>query len=622
MAGLFEELKRRNVVRVGVAYVVMGWIIMQVIDVVVEPLHLPEWTATLVLVLLLVGLPVTLFLAWAFELTPQGLKKTEEVETDQSIAASTGQKLNYVIIVTLIAALGFFIWERQAKERVLDTGTSVNTQEIPDSLEDEAAPSPAAASIAVLPFVDLSPEGDQAYFSDGIAEEILNVLARQEGLKVASRTSSFQFKGQTAIGIPFIARELGVRHVLEGSVRKSGDSIRVTAQLIDAETDLHLWSETFDRTLTAENVFAIQDEIANAIVIQLGDLMDVRGVAQTIKVSAGTQSIDAYDLYLKAQARFVARGTENLRESIRLSEQVTELDPNFARAWSVLAAAYVVAPSWLISDRDYADLAESAAMKAIELNPDTSLAYAALGFKALYFRPFDYERALEVLDIAITNDPQDPAPLYWRSEVNRRLGYFERTRSDLEACLDIDPLYPLCRRDRWILSIMEGDMAGARAQIQQAILDGIYTIPLPSEILLFSEEGHRALLLFMIKSWVEFGLGEDGSWAIAPLFKGVIDPAFDRQKGVADFNARLLAQGFDTSKMVTFYMGNILLLGDTDQHLEPTALDYHWHPRMARAEHRQQRRQLIRDLDLPNYWREYGFPPRCRPIGDDDFECD
>ena len=236
MTSILDELKRRNVVRVGFAYVVIGWIIMQVIDVVVEPLHLPEWTATLVLVLLLVGLPITLFFSWAFELTPDGVKTTEEADADHSVTASTGQKLNYLIIGALLLAVGFLFLDRQ-------TALTPTSDEIAESTSRSSdAPSPVAAqsaSIAVLPFADLSPTGDREYFADGLSEEILNVLVKIDELTVASRTSSFQFKGRD-IGVPEIASILHVAYVLEGSVRTSGGNIRVTGQLIEASSDRHI----------------------------------------------------------------------------------------------------------------------------------------------------------------------------------------------------------------------------------------------------------------------------------------------------------------------------------------------------------------------------------------------
>jgi TolB-like protein len=257
-----EELKRRNVFKVGAAYLVVSWLILQLVQSVREPLGLPEWTDAFFIVLLSVGLPMALLFAWAFELTPDGVKKTKEVDKETSVTANTGRKLNYAIIATLAIALAYSVFDR------------VNQ---PDSVEITEATDTVAAeqgigntSIAVLPFVDMSSDQDQEYFSDGISEELLNVLAKIPELRVAARTSSFQFKGQN-VDIGNVAEQLNVDHVLEGSIRKADTRIRITAQLIRADTGYHLWSETYDRELT--DIFGIQDEISAAIVAALAETL-------------------------------------------------------------------------------------------------------------------------------------------------------------------------------------------------------------------------------------------------------------------------------------------------------------------------------------------------------------
>ncbi len=643
MNKLLTELRRRNIFRVAGVYAVVGWILMQVVSVMTPALNLPDWVDSFFAIALIVGLPIALLLAWAFEMTPDGMKRTEAVAEGDGVSTKTGRTLDYVIVGALVLVGALVIWQgvrgpsfearpdglTPQDEAVKSADTSNPHPEVlgeSQAMRDgnaEAINTPPPASIAVLAFADLSPGADQAYFSDGIAEEILNVLAHVDGLKVASRTSSFQFKGQEAIGIPVIARALNVRYVLEGSVRKSGDAIRITGQLIDAQTDTHLWSDTFDRTLTAKNVFAIQDEIAKAIVAALSENMGVGGVKMPeVSISADTQNLDAYALYLKAKARFVARGPKNVRQSIRLYEQAIQLDPKFARAWAGLAAAYAVATSWDIRDREYISLVETTAEKAIGLNPKLSLAYSALGYKAFSFKPLDYDRAFEMLDMAIKNDPKDATPVYWRSLANRRLGFFKRAKADLKKCLALDPLYSLCHRDRWLITIVEGDADTARRQIRQSLVDGVYTLSLPPEMLLFKDENYQTTLLFMLKLWVEFGLGQTGDWAIAPLYKVITDPSYDREKGLAALEARLAAQGFNPKENKTFYMGALFLFNPKDRRLEPTIFGYHWHPIMARPENRQNRRRIMEDIGLPEFWRKNGFPPQCRAVGTDDFECD
>ena len=262
---LFTELKRRNVFKVGVAYLVMAWVVVQITTEAVPALHLPDWINTAVFFFGIIGFPFAIFFAWAFELTPEGLKREHEVNRDESITHHTSRKLDFVIIGLLVVALGYFIYEsRFENETELQNVNSAESSDTGGITEN----TPTGSSIAVLPFVNMSSDPEQEYFSDGISEEILNVLTQIPNLHVTSRSSSFSFKGKENITSE-VAAKLGVKNILEGSVRTSGKFIRITAQLITADSDKHLWSETYDRELTVDNIFAIQDEISNAIVSAL-----------------------------------------------------------------------------------------------------------------------------------------------------------------------------------------------------------------------------------------------------------------------------------------------------------------------------------------------------------------
>ena len=317
MTKLFSELKRRNVVRVGLAYVVLGWVVLQVGDVLFDTFGTPDWVGKTLAALLLLGFPFACLFAWAFEMTPEGIKKTREVDLSDSITHSTGRKLDRVIILALVVALGYFIWDRQG---LVEPDTTV---------VDEIA---IDRSIAVLPFVNMSSDEEQEWFADGLTEEILNALARTPDLLVASRTSSFQYKNQNT-DISEIAARLGVGHVLEGSVRRGGDRLRVTAQLIRATDGFHLWSETFDRS--PEDVIAIQEDVAFEIASALDTAMDPEALRQM--VSAGTASIAAYEAYLEALALEGRAGSsgniENWRAAELAFERATRIDPDFSQAW-------------------------------------------------------------------------------------------------------------------------------------------------------------------------------------------------------------------------------------------------------------------------------------------------
>jgi len=243
---LLQELKRRNVVRVAVLYVVASWLLLQAAELLFGAMNVPEEWLRFLIAILALGLPFVLTFSWVFELTPEGVKREKDIDREQSVTPATGQRINTVIVVLLVIAVAMIGIDRLIPEKAAEPVAVVVEEEVAEDVTPEN-------SIAVLPFADLSADGDQEYFSDGIAEEILNVLVRIDGLEVASRTTSFGFKGQEALGIPFIAEKMSVRHVLEGSVRKAGDTVRITAQLIDAHSDKHLWSETYDRTLSADH---------------------------------------------------------------------------------------------------------------------------------------------------------------------------------------------------------------------------------------------------------------------------------------------------------------------------------------------------------------------------------
>ncbi|MCH8323161.1 MAG: hypothetical protein IIB64_08845 [Proteobacteria bacterium] len=359
MNSFFAELKRRNVVRVAVAYVVVAWVILQFIDVIQDPMSLPDWFQKVTIVFLGIGLPIALLMSWAYEVTPEGVKKTEEVDKSKSVTHGTGQKINKLIIGALVLAVGFIIYDKTVAP--VDDG-AVKTRE---------------ASIAVLPFIDLSKDGDQQYFGDGIAEEILNVLARIPEMKVAGRTSSFQFKGQNP-DLRAIGELLNVDHVLEGSIRKDGNRIRITVQLIAADDGFQLWSETYDRELV--DIFAIQDQISEAVAEALKIQL---GAGEEIVVEQETDSPEGYDLYLRGHQYFHLRGVDNMQTAIKLYEVATVLDPEFSSAWSALAIAYALIPYYIIGEEDFKALYEkgkAAADFALELDPKNAEAYSALTF--------------------------------------------------------------------------------------------------------------------------------------------------------------------------------------------------------------------------------------------------
>jgi adenylate cyclase len=378
----FTELRRRKVIRVGVVYVVAAWAILQVADITFEHLPVPDGSATLVIVLLLIGFPLALALAWAYELTPGGLKRdqSEQAEADatQAPAAETG---------------------------------------------------PPDASVAVLPFMDMSPDRDQEYFCDGVAEEILNMLTQIRDLHVASRTSSFRFKGQ-AMDIAEIAHKLRVKTVLEGSVRKASDTLRISAQLIDAASGFQLWSGRYDRS--TEDVLRIQEEIAHNI----ADVLEVRLLPCC--ENAYTQNIDAYDYYLQGWTYFHRVGPKNMAMARHLFSKALEIDPGFAKAWAGLADSYAFEYLYYNPEPENLREADGASIKALELSPSLAETHTSRAF-VLSLRG-EVDLAEKEFETAIEINPNlfEAHYLYARSCFHR--GKLKRAAELFERSAELRPL--------------------------------------------------------------------------------------------------------------------------------------------------------------------------------------
>ena len=430
MSSFFQELKRRNVFRVGVAYVVVAWLIIQVIETVSDPLGLPEWTEAFFIVLLLAGLPVILIFSWAFELTPEGLKKTREVKVEESVTATTGKKLNYATIAVLVMTIGFFLWERQGLVEQAEQTAAEDTQEVTQT--------EGAASVAVLPFVNMSADQEQEYFSDGISEELLNLLAKIPELRVPARTSSFQFKGQN-LDIGKVAEQLNVEHVLEGSVRKSGMRVRVTAQLIEADTGYHLWSDTYDREL--DDIFAIQDEISAAIVDALSTTLGLQTSAMP-KVQQAANS-EAYNFYLLGQHLIKKRTKTDIEAAIPNYEAALEKDPDYAPAHAALGLAWYLLTN---TSATYGTLALDESLskalphleRALELDPDSPEALGNMGLT--YDARQQYEEAVTYYEKALEINPSLTDVRNWYASALGDLGRSNDGLSELEHAYELDPL--------------------------------------------------------------------------------------------------------------------------------------------------------------------------------------
>ena len=597
----FEELKRRNVVRVGIAYGVASWVILQVADLVLDNVEAPGWVMDVFMLVVALGFLASVVIAWAYEITPEGIKKESDVDRSKSISGKTGKKLDRVIILFLAFAVTVLLFERSMTPQALPEPQPASVTETQNIETPEIAAEP---SIAVLPFVNMSNDADQEYFSDGISEELLNLLVRVEGLKVASRTSSFIYKGEN-LNIPAIASELKVNHILEGSVRKAGNRVRITAQLIDTTDDRHLWSDTFDRELV--DIFAIQDEIANAIV---GALKEELGVGlEAVSVETATENLAAYDLYLKARGLFIAR--QNLEVSIRLLERATQLDPGFVQAWETLAAAHSVSDSWLAGDGiDHYVLARAAAEKALELDPNLSMAYAVLA--QIPEVPNDHNEMIELFDKAVINDPKNSTAWLWRGITLVELGHFERAISNFEKCLVIDPGYLNCAQHMAKAYLFWGEVDRAIEIFEESIESNFHST---DDIFVshYLKSGQRVVAFLLgntrlygehtpVKEWIE----------------AIENPQQDQSARIAVFQRWAEDQNIPMCYMNGLFVS--LKLDHCYDSIADGGVAMMWHADAAYFRNTAAFKEII-NKNLMSYWREHGFPSQCRDLGDGDFEC-
>ncbi len=462
----FTELNRRNVFRVAFAYAVVAWVVAQVADLALESFGSPPWVMKTILFLMAIGWLIAIFIAWAYEITPDGIKREADVDRADSIGQQTGRKLDRLVIVVLVLAVAVLLLERflPAQDQIL----SDNPEPTPATQLVTPAPELTAEttaekttdvstglSIAVLPFVNMSADPEQEYFSDGISEEILNVLSRIPNLKVAARTSSFQFKGKN-LDIKTIAQQLKVNHVLEGSVRKAGNMLRITAQLIDTNSGFHLWSNTFDRPM--EDVFAIQDEISLAIATELRTRLSAR--PENVSKPA-TMAI--YQQYLKGRSMVAQRREYSLLKAVDILTEVVQTDPQYAPAMASLATAYLVLPwySDAFSDLDAREKARKWSSRALEIEPDNAEALATLGLVKLH-SDHDFAVAQGLLERAVEINPGN-------IEANNFLGDFLFRAGDVEAALkyelkaaELDPLAAVQLSDLCNVYLMLKDYTKAK----------------------------------------------------------------------------------------------------------------------------------------------------------------
>jgi TolB-like protein/Tfp pilus assembly protein PilF len=429
----FAELKRRNVYKVAVAYAVVAWLLIQAASIFFPAFDAPPWVMKIFIIVVIFGFPVALIFSWAFEITPEGIKLESEIKHSKSIERRTGRKIVALTIALAVVAAGLFVYQL------------VRTRSTITPRQSEAATVPPNKSIAVLPFDNLSRDPDNAYFCEGVQDEILTRLAKVADLKVISRTSTQHFKS-TPDNLPQIAKQLGVAHILEGSVQKASDQVRVNVQLINALTDAHLWADTYDRKLT--DIFSVETEIAKNIADALQ--AKLTGSEQSSIAKVPTANPEAYELYLKGRFFWNKRTGEYLRKAIEYFEQAISKDPNYALAYAGVADSYVLLSNYSFdSPQQLIPPASAAVKKALELDDSLAEAHASLGLLAQL--QLDLERGNSEFERAIQLKPNYATAHHWFSLGLASLGRFDDSIAEGKRALELDPLSLIINADfGWI----------------------------------------------------------------------------------------------------------------------------------------------------------------------------
>jgi TolB-like protein/Flp pilus assembly protein TadD len=424
----FAELKRRNVYKVAVAYAVVGWVIAQIATQIFPFLEIPNWVVRLVIVLIAIGFPIALVIAWAFEATPEGIKRTEDVDLAASSAPEKHAWIYVVVIGAAISVAIFFLGRYTA-----GSGTP---------RQSEAA-TVSAKSIAVLPFDNLSRDPDNAFFAEGVQDEILTRLAKVADLKVIARTSTQKFKSAPT-DLRDVAKQLDVTNILDGSVQKENDQVRVNVQLINALTNAHLWAEIYDRKLS--DIFAVQSDIAKTVADTLQ--AKLTGSEKQMMAVQPTTDTTAYELYHKGRSLWEKRTGDNIPKAIAFYEQAIARDPNYALAYAGLSSAHILAPFYAGADRREANAkAKEAALKARRLDPNLAEAHLALG-KVLFFGEIDLAGAMREYKRAIELKPNDADAHHWfGNDTLSGLGQFEEAIVEGKRSVELDPLSVVINAD-------------------------------------------------------------------------------------------------------------------------------------------------------------------------------
>ena len=599
---IVAELKRRKVFQVGAAYLVVAWVAVQAASIGFPAFEAPPWALRVFILVAFLGFPVALVMAWVFQATADGVRFE---------AGGAGSKRMFAVAALLsVFSLGWFFYGQPALRKA-------------DVAAPAALPQPSPKSIAVLPFTDLSPGHDQEYFSDGMSEEILNALAKIRDLKVAGRTSSFYYKGRSE-DLRGIGKALGVANVLEGSVRKQGDKVRITAQLIRTDDGFHLWSDSYDGELT--DIFELQERIARAITGKLQVIL--QGDQQQRLVPVATTSPEAYALYLQASGTFNRRDGARMPEAIAQIDDAIRLDPSFARAYSRGAALHAVSPSYAMAPLEPAyEQAERQLQVAMKLDPSLAEPHGVLGYIRSEQRR--HAEAEQSLRRALELEPDDVQVNFWYAITQIRVGYVKQGIAVLDRLLAMDPMLPNGLNWRGLEYVYAGDLASGERLLRRAQEVGLTSIGW-SMTALEDARGHKPEAQKYMAGMLRLFMGTDFP-ADAPetVAAGVFGDAGARARSLELIERYVASKPNRLNGTVPYAL---IRLGEPARGLalaqdQLTGNDGFWmvliwSPYGKQARGAPEFQTFIRRMGLTEFWQANGDPDFCRKDGKGGYACD